>query len=84
MNIPKAIEINKDHLYHPTNHHDADTQDALALGIEALDWFQTFRQAHPQFKNAELPSEDPIIDNSRSLHSIKKVLESPLGKEPAH
>lgn len=57
MTIDKAIEINKIHLYQPTNHHDLDTQNALALGIEALKQVKELRDPSYGLPKTLLPGE---------------------------
>lgn len=82
MKIPKAIEIlslDLDHTY--VNHYD-DFQDAIKLGIEALVRIRYQRIKPTVPHKTLLPSETQETTPTRSLHHIKAVLESPLGKEP--
>lgn len=44
MTLTKALEILKDHLHNLPEHHSSDTQNALALGIEALQRLLELRQ----------------------------------------
>jgi len=59
-----------------------ELQEAVILGKEALEYIIRLRAFSHQHRQAHLPSEDSIIDNTRSQHTIRNILESPLGKEP--
>ena len=82
MKLTKAIELLQG-LHKALNSpiHD-DHKDAVKLGIEALKHHKKLRDAHPYSNYKILPGEDLPEDSNRSLHHIKAVLESPLGKEP--
>ncbi len=54
---------------------------AFKLGIEALKEVKKARYGDPALDGDLLPGEDPIIDNHRSLHHIKRILASPPGRE---
>jgi len=45
MNIPKAIEINETILDGTFDHRDADMDDAIQLGIEALNFYRLLKAA---------------------------------------
>jgi hypothetical protein len=77
----KAIEILALDLTYTYPARYNDLQDAVNLGREALIKLQDIRTRFPTLMPDPLPGEDPIFDNTRSLHTIKKVLESPRGSE---
>ncbi len=52
-----------------------DFGQAVKLSQEALAELLRLRKTIPILKDTLLPSETPIIDNNRSLHHIKEVLE---------
>lgn len=82
MKLSKALELNKESEQSLRSHKFPDYADAIQLGIEAL----KHRKREKEFKYIDahdlLPGEDPEPVTTRSLHHIKEVLESPLGKEP--
>lgn len=82
MKLPKAIEILDLNLKHANVNMPHDVRDAVKLGIEALKFVQKLK-ATGQLRGRELlPGETPETNPTRSLHHIKAVLESPLGREP--
>ena len=61
-----------------------DEIDAIKVGEAGLKRIGTMRSFGINQAILPLPGENPVIDTSRSLHSIKEILESPLGREPRH
>jgi hypothetical protein len=82
MQIPKALELNKESEQSLRKHKFIDHADAIQLGIEALKRVKELRVSGKPDRYSILPGEDPETAPTRSLHHIKAVLESPLGKEP--
>lgn len=82
MNLAKAIELNKQSEQSLRKGKFTDHADAAQLGIEALKRFLTTRLLLSDPPADLLPGEDSFIDTSRSEHTIKKILESPIGREP--
>ena len=81
LTLDKAIEIcSLDLTYTYPARYD-DLQEAIKLLIEAGKRFKALREVIRVPYTELLPGEDPIFDNTRSLHTIKKVLESPPGRE---
>lgn len=64
--------------------HTEDILTARQLGIEALKFTKNLRDTAYITKLHLLPGETPTINTKRSLHHIKEVQESPLGREPRH
>ena len=75
MTIDKAIEIQNELLLEKQVGVPDKLRAAIKLGIEALAELVRLRKVIPILKDTLLPSETPIIDNNRSLHHIKEVLE---------
>ncbi len=82
ITIDKAIEILELNVQEAGKKMPADTLEALKLAIEAVKVVKAIRPYSNSNKSYYLPGEDPPEDSKRSLHHIKKVLESPLGREP--
>lgn len=82
MTIDEAIKELSGIPEHRMTGLDADRADAIQLGIEALKHIKDFRLTYNGEPIYRLLGETPEIDSKRSLHHIKKVLESPLGREP--
>lgn len=82
MKLDKAIELNKDSAKSLRSHKFIDHADAIQLGVEALIRLKELRVEDPLGRYYYLPGEDSEATPKRSLHHIKAVLESPLGKEP--
>lgn len=80
MNIPKAIEILSNHGLKPEGATWQDYLDAIKLSIEALKLYKTIKANGLRSKDFMLPGETPETNTNRSLHHIKEVLESPLGR----
>jgi len=78
MEIPKAIEILTDLLRDQPTWPPDDRRVAVRLGIEALKRVGWLRSVNSQIGASKLPGETPFIDTHRSLHAIKRILESPL------
>ncbi|MBA7524068.1 hypothetical protein ES705_16205 [subsurface metagenome] len=81
MTLDKAIAIQTIHNDHNPNFTDAERREAHQLTLEASKRFRKLREVIRIPYTDLLPGEDPIFDNTRSLHTIKKVLESPPGRE---
>ncbi len=81
MELTKAIELLKLYEHAGSSIPRDDFLDAIKLVINATRKLQYIRILFPTLMPGLLPGEDPIFDNTRSLHTIKKVLESPLGRE---
>ncbi|GAG25946.1 unnamed protein product, partial [marine sediment metagenome] len=82
MKLEKAIEILTLMGKPDFQAHTEDILAARKLGIEALSFIIRLRSCSLQARQTHLPGETLFIDTTRSEHSIKKILESPLGKEP--
>ncbi|MBA7673655.1 hypothetical protein ES703_81858 [subsurface metagenome] len=57
MEIEKAIEILTHHKSELDAHTDADTQDAIQMGVEALEWELAFQKAFIRGRAPHLPAE---------------------------
>ncbi|MBA7570555.1 hypothetical protein ES708_12307 [subsurface metagenome] len=79
--LDKAIEILSLDLSYSYPAHYNDLQDAIKLGREALKRFKQLREVIRVPYTELLPGEDSFIDTSRSEHTIKRILESPPGRE---
>lgn len=82
MKLAKAIELSPEIVKSLRDHKFHDHADVVQLGLEALKETKRLRKYKAWFLKSELPGEDPEPATRRSLHHIKAVLESPLGKEP--
>ncbi|MBA7708456.1 hypothetical protein ES703_117355 [subsurface metagenome] len=82
MQISKALELNDESEKSLRKHKFIDHADAIQLGIEALKREKEHRELDIDTRFGLLPGEDPEPAPTRSLHHIKAVLESPLGKQP--
>lgn len=80
--IEKAIDLNKESEKSLRSHKFIDYADAVALGNEALKRIKACREPEGGSPLPPLAGESSFIDTTRSTHSIKKVLGSPLGKDP--
>jgi hypothetical protein len=76
LTLDKAIEITHNLLLEPRCRWKPDNYNAIKLVIEASKQLQDIRTRFPTLMPTLLPGETPIIDNSRSLHHIKQILES--------
>ncbi|MBA7588607.1 hypothetical protein ES708_30670 [subsurface metagenome] len=81
MTLPKAREILKLDLTYTYPAKFNDLQDAIQVGITAIEIVEEIQIRFPTLIPNLLLGKAPKIDNQRSLHHIKKVLESPLGRE---
>jgi len=82
MKLTKAIEI-LELLDHSNNEVEVqDFRDAVKLAREALKCVANNRKFGIPNSVNPLPGETPEPATKRSLHHIKALLESPLGKEP--
>lgn len=81
MKLDKAIELLQLDLNNPGSVAIEDLNEAQELGIEALKAVQRSRNDHTTLGCSILIGEDSFIDTTHSEHAIRKVLESPLGKE---
>ncbi len=83
MTADKAIEYLDYILKEHPRIKSADFGSAIKLGIEALKFTKNLRDTNYITKLHLLPGEDSETASNRSLHHIKAVLKSPLGKEPS-
>lgn len=81
MTIDQAVKILQHENYLDPNLETPDIIGALALGIEALKLIAQEPAEGYTCILRPLPGEDTPIDTTRSLHSIRAVLESPLGRK---
>ena len=81
MKIPKAIEILKLAISDPDLVGAVDLMDAQKLAIDALTFLDECHTDGTLMKTFTPPKEDLIIDTHRSEHYIKRILESPPGRE---
>ncbi|MBA7588670.1 hypothetical protein ES708_30735 [subsurface metagenome] len=81
MTADKAIEYIDIVLKAHPRLRPGDFGQAVKLGQEALKRLQFMRQNLFPFTQPLLPGEDSIIDTHRSEHHIKRILESPPGRE---
>lgn len=65
-------------------HTDADNQDAIKVGVLAITYVERLCAMSLQIRKGWHQLQNPIIDNTRSEHHIKEVLESPPGKAKIH
>lgn len=79
MNPSKAIELNRESEQSLRKHKFIDHADAIKLGIEALKAMADIQETRCPLAAYHKFGETPKIDTKRSLHTIKKILESPLG-----
>jgi len=84
MKLEKAIEILDLNIREAGKKMPPDVLDALKLGAQALKAIKEYREMPFYGLLKLLPGEDPEPPTRRSLHHIKEVLESPLGREPRH
>lgn len=82
MKLDKAIELSENTEKSLRQHKFIDYADAVKLGIEALKEVKKARYGDPALDGELLPGEDSEPATRRSLHHIKAVSESPLGREP--
>lgn len=82
ITLDKAIEILTDLQGEGPQYPPDDRREAVKLGIEALKRVRDNPIVANHFFRVLLPGETPFIDTSRSEHTIKKLLESPIGREP--
>ena len=59
MLAEKAVELLKQRHSEDTNHSEADLYKADQLGIEALEFYTSYRDGMPEDKRPTLPSEGP-------------------------
>ncbi|MBA7681214.1 hypothetical protein ES703_89551 [subsurface metagenome] len=57
MTLEKAIELLTHHRSELDAHTDADTQDAIRMGIEALEWELAFQKAFIRGRATNPPAE---------------------------
>ncbi len=81
MTLDQAIEELTKQLGPKYSTPNTPFHNAMKLLIEAGKRFKALREVIRVPYTELLPGEDPIFDNTRSLHTIKKVLESPPGRE---
>lgn len=67
MDIPKAIELNKESIDSLAKHNFPDHADAIKLGNEALKVTEAWRKLHPSIGQPLLPGETPEPPPSDSL-----------------
>ncbi len=64
--------------------YDPDHIDAIQVGIQAITYLERLCAMSLEIRKGWRRLQNPLIDNTRSQHHIKEVLESPPGREPRH
>ncbi|MBA7576367.1 hypothetical protein ES708_18206 [subsurface metagenome] len=81
LTLDKAIQILSDPKFGSRWPMPKSEIDAMKLLIEAGKRFKALREVIRVPYTDPLPGEDSFIDTSRSEHTIKRILESPPGRE---
>jgi len=82
LDINKAIEIEQrtGEAFLQTDPEDIDEADRLS--IEALKRVLKSRPPHPSLAFLPLPGENSVLPHNTKAEEYRRLLESPLGKEP--
>ena len=58
-----------------------DFLDAIKVGVQAITYVERLCAMSLEIRKGWHRLRNPIIDTHRSLHTIKRILESPSGRE---